>query len=505
MTASSPAFDQWAALGAAADLLDPPKDPYWNDPLAWAHDMLEGFDPTSYQSEILSELPTRKRISARGPHGLGKTTMEAVVTLWYADTRDRAKVDWKVPTTASVWRQLDRYLWPEIHKWYRAMRWEKISRPRYNERTEMQQLNLKLPTGQAFAVASDEASAIEGVHADYLLYVMDEAKAIMSSIFDAVEGAFSGAVEGTGREALALMCSTPGPPNGRFYEIQKRAPGTEDWWVRHVTLAEAIEAGRISEAWVEQRRRQWGENSTVFKNRVLGEFATEDEDGIIPLEWIEAAQERWHAWRSPKSEHKLVPADRVGADIARSGSDKTIFAIKHGDYLKEIRVMSQQDTMETAGKLMGLLNELGPTATGRIDIIGIGAGVYDRAREAGAQVEPFSSSQRCYHTDVSGELGFVNRRACAWWTMRELLDPSNGVLIALPPDDMLVGDLTAPHWKVTSASRIQVEGKDEIRKRLGRSPDTGDGVVIAFAPDEPEDGMQGIMTYDEHVTIGPGT
>jgi len=55
--------------------------------------------------------------------------------------------------------------------------------------------------------------------------------------------------------------------------------------------------------------------------------------------------------------------------------------------------------------------------------------------------------------------------------------------VALPPDDLLTGDLTAPHWRVMSNARIQVEGKDEIKKRLGRSTDDGDAVVMAFWED----------------------
>jgi hypothetical protein len=64
--------------------------------------------------------------------------------------------------------------------------------------------------------------------------------------------------------------------------------------------------------------------------------------------------------------------------------------------------------------------------------------------------------------------------------MRELLDPATGEPVALPPDDLLIGDLTAPHWRVLSGGRIQVESKDDLRKRLGRSTDTGDAVVQAF-------------------------
>lgn len=83
---------------------------------------------------------------------------------------------------------------------------------------------------------------------------------------------------------------------GRFYDIHSRKPGYEDWTVRHVTLGEAIKAGRISPDWAEQRKRQWGEDSAIYQNRVLGEFAASDEDAVVPLAWVEAAVERWHAW-----------------------------------------------------------------------------------------------------------------------------------------------------------------------------------------------------------------
>ncbi len=82
--------------------------------------------------------------------------------------------------------------------------------------------------------------------------------------------------------------------------------------------------------------------------------------------------------------------------------------------------------------------------------------------------------------DGSGELGFANKRSAAWWHLRELLDPAGGHQIALPPDDLLTGDVTAPHWRMTSSGKIQVESKEEIKKRLGRSPDDGDAVVMAF-------------------------
>src|SRR5690606_9385780 len=122
----------------------------------------------------------------RGPHGLGKTTDMSVAALWFALTRDLACIDWKVITTASVWRQLAVYLWPEIHKWAQRIRWDKVGREPFNMRTELLALQLKLKYGAATAVASNQPERIEGAHGDQILYILDEAKIIPPPTWDAI-------------------------------------------------------------------------------------------------------------------------------------------------------------------------------------------------------------------------------------------------------------------------------------------------------------------------------
>lgn len=463
---------------------------YYDDWPALIHDCIDwrtDQQPASYQDEIIATLQANHRAAARGPHGLGKTALAAWVILAFALTRDGQ--DWKAPTTASAWRQLSKYLWPEIHKWARRLRWDKIGREPFNPRLELLTLSLKLETGEAFAVTSDDAATIEGAHADHLLYVFDESKAIPDATFDAAEGAFAGAGGDTASEAFALAISTPGEPTGRFYDIHRRKPGYEDWQARHVTLTEAIEAGRISRDWAEQRRLQWGETSAVYLNRVAGEFAASDEDTVIPLAWIELANDRWRDWAEAGKPGAFAG---VGVDVGGGGEagDKSIEALAYDRYkIDTLRKHSRGDpetaTMQTAGRVKGILDAKGGRAF--IDVIGIGAGVYHRLREQGYKnALAFNASEGAVWqvgkksvpiTDRSGEFTFVNKRAAAWWLMRELLDPVSGVDIALPPDDDLTGELTTPKWKVQSGARIQVESKDDIRRRLKRSTDSADAVI----------------------------
>jgi hypothetical protein len=459
---------------------------YYEDPVGFAHDCInwgDGDGLTFYQEEILGALPERKREAVRGPHGLGKSAESAIAVLWFALTRDAAGVDWKVVTTAGSWHQLTAYTWPEIHKWSGKLRWDKVrdGRP-FSRAHELQNINLKLSHGAAFAAASANSALIEGAHADSLMFVYDEAKAIPAGTFDACEGAFSGAGEG-GTEAFALALSTPGQPQGRFYDICKRKAGYEDWHPVHVTLDDAIAAGRVTAEWAEQRARQWGQDSAIYQNRVLGEFYASDEDSVIPLAWAEAAVARWHAWNDagrPESGAAFLPRT-VGVDVARTGEDRTVLALRSGPVITELRRFTKEDTMQTTGRVKAVL-DADPTRTAVVDVIGIGAGVVDRLREQHAKVVAFNASKGTKLKDSTREFGMANVRSAAWWTLRTALDPSGDPDICLPDDEMLLGDLSAPHWTVTSSGRIQVEGKDDIRKRLGRSTDDGDSVVQAFVP-----------------------
>jgi hypothetical protein len=446
---------------------------WWNSPAAWADDVL-GIDLASYQREVLDALPVRKRVALRGPHGLGKTMQGSVLVLWFASTRDLAGKDWKVITTASVWRHLEVYLWPEIHKWAGKIDFETLGRTRFKPGSELMDRNLKLTHGAATPVASNQPERIEGAHADELLYLLDEAKLIEPATWDSIEGAFSNAGDDVSANAYAFAMSTPGPPAGRFYEIHKRAPGYEDWWVRHVTLEEAIKAGRISKSWAEQRKLQWGADSAVYQNRVLGEFHAGDEDSVIPLSWVEAAIERWYAWEKVGKPDQGGPY-WTGVDVGRGG-DETVMALRDGPVIRELRGSRARDTMSVVAAVQGL--------EGRaiVDAVGVGAGVYDRLREKGERPLAYVGSGKTLRRDRSGKYGYFNVRSAAYWNLRELLDPEYEPTIALPPDDLMISDLTTPTWEIASGAppKYKIETKEDVVKRLGRSPDRGDSAVMAF-------------------------
>lgn len=453
---------------------------YRNDRVAFAYDVFPDIRLATYQENILGAFDDGKnRVAVRSPHGAGKTAIAALLVHHSVLT---AESDCKVPTTASAWRQLEKYLWPEIKKVERLIAWPILSRPAYCQRTELLSLSIRLDSGlvEAFALASDNFALIEGAHASRLAYIFDEAKTIPVGMWDAAEGAFSS--EGLGdSEILALAISTPGDPSGRFHDIHTGAPGLEDWHCIHITLEEAIANHRISRAWAEARARQWGVESAVYQNRVLGEFADNTEDGIIPASWVRAANDRWKEWDS-KGRPTISGRRIIGIDSARKGADSTVLAVRSGSVIKNLHTIQKGPITQTASLTI-------PYATGytlNIEMDGIGSSLYDILKEdkgqygKNFQLKPVVAAGKTYKSDRSGELFFVNVRAAMWWNLREMLDPVNGDGIMLPPHEFLLKDLITPRWEMKRGGRIQLESVRSIKSRLGRSPDYGTAVCLAF-------------------------
>ena len=280
-------------------------------------------------------------------------------------------------------------------------------------------------------------------------------------------------------KAIAFAISTPGDPAGQFYDIHMHKPGYEDWLTKHVTVEDAIRAGRIDANWVRMRARQWGETSSLFLNRVLGEFADSSEDGIIPRSWVLMACERWKVW---KAEGGILPPGRkvIGVDTARQGMDKTVCAVQQGFCIPVIYRYSKLSMTALAGYVKSVAD--GAHLNIEVDG-GLGASLYDILHSEGVpSLHAITvGSSKVLWQDKSKKLKFFNVRAAMWWNMRELLDPDEGEGLMLPPNEDLILDLTAPRLKTMQRdSTILVESKADIRDRIGRSTDYGDSCCLSF-------------------------
>jgi hypothetical protein len=205
---------------------------------------------------------------------------------------------------------------------------------------------------------------------------------------------------------------------------------------------------------------------------------TDDPWQVIPTAWVNAAMARW---RRPA---KLGEMLTLGVDVARGGKDSTTIARKHrhhegGFWFDEPLVYPGSETPDGPAVVGQVLAAMRDSAVIIIDVIGVGASPYDFLRSTNQPVLGLNVSERATTTDRTGRLTFANMRSQMWWLFREALDPANNVGLVLPPDEKLAAELCTPRWSMQGTT-IQVESREEIVKRVGRSPDRATAYVQAY-------------------------
>lgn len=209
---------------------------------------------------------------------------------------------------------------------------------------------------------------------------------------------------------------------------------------------------------------------------LYGDFTAGHDDNpwqIIPTAWVRAAQARWQPGGNI-GQHR----DSIGVDVARGGKDKTVLARRFGTWFAPLEKHPGASTPDGPGVARLVAAALIDGGTANVDVIGVGSSVYDHLCELGVSVSPINFAEATTDRDRAGVLRFANVRAYAYWSLREALDPVKGDNLALPPDSELLADLCAPRWSMR-LSGVLVESKEDIIKRIGRSPDCGDAVALA--------------------------
>lgn len=512
-----------------------PKTDFATYPERWVSEKTKEFIWRG-QQDILRSVRDHRYTAVQSCHDAGKSFIAARTIAWWIDTHPPGEAF--VVTTAPTAAQVSAILWREVQRAHRkAKLLGRITTAGYPQ-WKLDDLEL-IGYGRKPADYADDA--FQGIHARYVLVVIDEACGVNRQLFDAVDALV------TNEYARVLAIGNPDDPTSHFAEVCRpdsgwntirldglTTPNFTEVQVNSVKCDQCRRVGRerplladlmeqesipysveevpddlrpmlLSPLWVEERLHRWvgrpnqtatiaqmASKSSLWVSKVRGLFPTSSTDGVIPLGWVEAAMARWENWVADG--RPRIPGNTViGVDIAGKGEDETAAAIRHGVCVEEIRKYPEADTMEVVGYMAGLNGLHGGRLI--VDSIGIGAGVLDRLREMGIPSEGFvASGSAAGIRDASGEFEFTNARSAAWWGMRDLLDPSRGSKVMLPRDEMLLADLTAPTWKLLSKGKIQVEGKADIRKRLGRSTDSGDAVIHSF--------WTGLGTMDAQDNVG---
>lgn len=207
---------------------------------------------------------------------------------------------------------------------------------------------------------------------------------------------------------------------------------------------------------------------------------TDDPYQVIPRKWIIDAMNRWLEV-NPNPRAALV----MGVDVARGGFDHTVIARRYGNWYGPLEKHLGVETPDGPSVAQLVIQAWVRGAIAVVDLVTWGSSAYDQLRKSDYEVIGFNGSEHSDGIDQSQKLGFLNKRAEAYWKMREALDPASGKNLMLPDDPELLADLSTPRWEL-KGDRIKIEAKDDIKGRIGRSPDAGDAVVMALLTDAEE-------------------
>lgn len=214
---------------------------------------------------------------------------------------------------------------------------------------------------------------------------------------------------------------------------------------------------------------------------LYGDFkatASSDPFQVIPTEWVRLAQRRWLERERPKT-----PLTAVGIDPARGGRDNMSMDRRYDNWFDEPVFWPGAivpDGPTAAHLITQALSDEKPGYM-NIDVVGIGSSVYDSMAPLFENVNPVSASDGSDYRDRSEKLKMRNLRAEYYWRMRDALDPVLGDDVALPPGNEILADLCSARYKVTTAG-VLIEEKEEIKRRIGRSPDKGESILLANFP-----------------------
>jgi phage terminase large subunit len=443
------------------------------DPVWFVEEIL-GETLWSRQKRILESVRDEPRTAVRSCHGVGKTFVASCVVPWWLAAWPREAV---AVSTAPTWLQVREQLWREIAARCAS---SKIGFPRPN------QASLTLgDTWYALGLSTDKPERFQGFHAGRLLLLVDEASGVSEAVYEAGEGFL------TGEGARILLIGNPTQLAGQFHRAFHAERAL--WSTIHVSAFDSpnltgeavpldVASRLVSREWVDEKRIKWGEASPLYQVRVLGDFPTSADNTVCPLGLVEAAQQRWPGAPPETATHPLV----VSCDVARFGSDETVIAERVGDAARIVDATVGRDTMSTTGRILDAARRLAARLSAPasdvtivVDDAGVGGGVTDRLREVSEfPVEAFTGAQAAVTIDpATKEPAYPNRRSEAWFAFAEQLGS-----MLLDPDEQLLADLVAPTYKLDSRGRRVVEPKDDTKKRLGRSPDRADAILMLFAP-----------------------
>ena len=445
------------------------------------------------QREIANDLTTQRRVAVKSCNASGKTYLSADLTLWWITTYP----DGIAVTTAPTWTQVDQLLWGEIRN--------TVANPNTKIKYgDINQTEIKLgPKNYAIGISTNQSARFSGFHSDHVLIVMDEAEGILPQVWEAINGLRAGG------KVVQLAIGNPLIVGGEYYDIfTTHRAGWKTHTIsafdtpnlKYTSLEYVDEMGTLvtlghgksllemteeeldhntrpylcTRHWVRDMFDEWGPNHPYFQTRVLGEFPTQGDDALIPLSWLEKMKLK-------EAKHRPEDKVRAGLDVAGPGEAETYLTVMKGDHLILGKGWPQADPRgEVVAALMPYKMELESV---NVDSIGVGWGMYqhlvdifDHKSNSGAKTEIVHAVN--VGLPARDDKKFANAKAEYFWNLR--LRCQAGELLGLT-DEKTIGQLAVIKYRQNSRGKIEIESKDELRKRGVKSPDRAESLMLCDA------------------------
>ncbi|MEU1731401.1 hypothetical protein [Streptosporangium sp. NPDC020145] len=439
-----------------------------HDPIGWVRRRLRQV-VWSKQREVLESVRDHRRTAVRSGHGVGKSHTASLAAGWWLDTHPPGEAF--VVTTAPTYAQVRAILWRYIRRIHKA-----AGLPGRVNQTEWHIDDEIVAYGRK--PSDHDESAFQGIHARYVLVILDEACGIPPQLWIAADALT------TNVDCRILAIGNPDNPASEFRRVCTPGSGWHQISISafdspNLTgedVPEQVALALVSAEWVEEKRREWGEDNPLYKSKVLGEFSEDSQWQVVRTSDVATCR---LDLETPYAASELCPVE-LGVDVG-GGSDETVIRERRGPVAgREWRGHTDRPEV-IAPMVLQAIRETGATSV-KVDSNGVGFGVVGELRNMQARG---LHNARIYGVNV-GEAPrdpkrFLNLRAEIWWRIgRELSEAREWDLSTMDNADATIAQLLEPQWELDPKGRIKVEPKEDIIERLGRSPDNADALLLAF-------------------------
>jgi phage terminase large subunit len=439
---------------------------YHDDPCGFCVDVL-GFEPWEGQQTVLNLLAQHDAITVPAGRAVGKSRLDGAAALWFACTRGTGA---RVILTAPTFKQVQQILWEEIRNL-----WQNARVPLPGDCAKMASTGARLSTGaQIIGITADKPEAFQGIRGAVMLLIADEASGIHDEIFHVLDGNAAGGAKLllTGNPTRATGYFRESIRSPRFKVIQLSAEDSPN-----VKAGRIVVRGLATLEWLEDRRREWGEDSPLYKIHVLGQVVELEEGRLFSVEMIGAATEAYAI--TPPTGALTIGIDPAGDS---GDGDESAFACRRG---KRINKLHARRGLTPEGHVF---EALGLIATQRGDSTEPVRVVVDRDGYVGAKVFAAFAAYLVANPNAfvlygirGGEkarrkpLIYDRVRDEVWFNLVDCVREG----LAFDADLKLTRELAEVKAEAHISGRSKVTAKDELRRALGRSPDRADAVCLA--------------------------